>query len=109
MFYNLVETQFSAKIKKLKTDNGGEYVNNEITAFLEMKGIIHNLSPLYIHESNGLPERMNRIIVTMVRSMSLACADVISQALCAEAYSRLYTLRTAYHIVLSNSKNRHTK
>jgi hypothetical protein len=34
-----VETQFSAKIKKLKTDNGGEYVNKEMTAFLEIKAL----------------------------------------------------------------------
>jgi hypothetical protein len=27
MIYNLVEIQYSAKIKKLKTDNRGEYVN----------------------------------------------------------------------------------
>jgi transposase InsO family protein len=92
MFYNLVETQFSTKIKKLKSDNGGEYVNNKITAFLEMKGIIHNLSPPYTHESNGLPERMNGTIVTMVRSMTLDYADVIPQALWAEACS------TAIHI-----------
>jgi hypothetical protein len=64
-FYNLVETQFSAKIKKLKTENGGEYVNKEIVAFLEMKGIIHDLSSPYGHESNGLPEHMNGTIVTM--------------------------------------------
>jgi transposase InsO family protein len=76
-----METQFFAKIKKLKTDNGGEYVNKEMTAFLETKGIIHNLSPPYAYESNGLPERMNHTIVTMVRSMTLDYADVIPQAL----------------------------
>jgi transposase InsO family protein len=48
-FYNLVETQYSTKIKKLKTENGGEYVNKEMTAFLEMKCIIHNLSPPYVY------------------------------------------------------------
>jgi hypothetical protein len=32
-FYNLVETEFFAKIKNLKTDNGGEYVNKEMTVF----------------------------------------------------------------------------
>jgi hypothetical protein len=77
----LLEIQFSAKIKKLKTDNGGEYVNKEMTTFLEIKGIIHDLSPPYAYKSNSLPEHMNRIIVTMVRLMTLDCADVIPQAL----------------------------
>jgi transposase InsO family protein len=80
-FYNLVETQISAKIKKLKTDNGDEYVNKEMTTFLEMKGIIHNLSPSYAYESNGLSEHMNHSIVIIVQSITLACADLILQAL----------------------------
>jgi hypothetical protein len=66
MFYNLVEIQFSAKIKKMKTDNRGEYINKVMTAFLKTKGIIHNLSPPYAHESNGLPEHINCTIVTMI-------------------------------------------
>jgi hypothetical protein len=61
-----VEPQFSAKIKKLKTDNRGEYVNKQMTVFLEIKGIIYDLSPPYAHENNGLPQHMNRTIVTMV-------------------------------------------
>jgi hypothetical protein len=61
-----VETQFSAKIKKLKTDDEGEYVNKEMTTFLETKDIIYNLSPLYAYKSNGLSEHMNRTIVTIV-------------------------------------------
>jgi hypothetical protein len=35
MFYYSVETQFYAKIKKLKTDNEGEYINKAINVFLE--------------------------------------------------------------------------
>jgi hypothetical protein len=80
-----------------------------MTAFLETKGIIDYLSLPYVHESNSLPEHMNYTIVTMVRSMTLDCADVISQAVWAEAYSQLYILRTAYYLVSSNLKNYYTK
>jgi hypothetical protein len=80
-----VETQFSTKIKKLKTNHGGEYLNKEMTAFLETKRIIYYLSPPYAYESNGLPERMNCTIVSMVRSMTFDSADVIPPALWAEA------------------------
>jgi hypothetical protein len=90
--YNLVETQFSAKIKKLKSDNRDKYVNTEMTTFLKKKGIIHDLSPPYTHESNGLPKQMNHTIVTIVRSMTLDYADVILPALWAVACS------TAIHI-----------
>jgi hypothetical protein len=82
-----VEIQFSVKIKKSKTDNGGEYVNKEMIAFLEIKGIIYDLSLPYVDESNGLCEGMNCTIVTIVRSMTLDCADVILSVLWAEACS----------------------
>jgi hypothetical protein len=63
-----------------------------MTAFLEMKGIIHDLSPPYAHESNGLSDCINRTIEMIVQSMTLDCTDVIPQALWAKAYS------TAIHI-----------
>jgi hypothetical protein len=87
MFYNLVEIQFSAKIKNLKTDNGGEFVNKEMTTFLEIMAIIHDLSQPYAYKSNSLPDCMNHTIVTMVQSITLDCNNVISQVLWAEVYS----------------------
>jgi hypothetical protein len=86
-FYNLKKRQFSAKIKKLKTDKGGEYVNIVMTTFLEISWIIHDLSPRYIHESNCLPELMNCTTVMMVISMMLNCTNMISQALWTELCS----------------------
>jgi hypothetical protein len=71
----------------LKSNKRGEYVNREMTAFLETKGIIHDLSPPYAYENSSLPECMNHIIVMMVQSMTLDCADVIPQGLWAEACS----------------------
>jgi hypothetical protein len=85
--HNLLEIQFSAKIKKLNTDNGGEYLKKVMTAILKTKGIIHDLSLPYTHKSNSKPEGITQTIVTMVRSMMLDCANMISQALWAEAYS----------------------
>jgi transposase InsO family protein len=56
-------------ILRFRTDNGGEYVNKELEGFFQSKGIIHELTPAYSHESNGVAERYNRTIVTMVRGM----------------------------------------
>jgi hypothetical protein len=84
--------QCSAKNKKLNPDNGGKYVNKEMTTFSEIKIIIQDLSPPYAHKSNSLPEHMNPTIVTMVRSMTFDDANMIPPALWAEGYS------TAVHI-----------
>jgi hypothetical protein len=76
----LVEIYFYAKIKKLKTDNGDEYITQVMTAALETKEIIHDISLPYADESKGLPEHINRNLVTMVRSMTSDYANVIPQA-----------------------------
>jgi hypothetical protein len=91
----LVEIQFPTTIKKLKTDNGDEYVKKEMTAFLETKGIIHDLSRTFPNESNDLSELMNRTIVMMVRSMTFDSTDVISRALWAKAYSTAINIKNS--------------
>ena len=39
-FLALIETPFSASIKVLRSDSGGEYMSNEFQDFLQSKGII---------------------------------------------------------------------
>ena len=59
-FVNLVENKFNKKIKKLRCDNGKEYLNKEIYDFIRDKGIELSPCPPYVHELNGVAERYNR-------------------------------------------------
>ena len=43
-------------ILRFRTDGGGEYVNKELREFFLSEGIIHEISPTYSHESNGISE-----------------------------------------------------
>src|SRR5215218_239824 len=61
------ERQTERKLKVLRTDNAREYI--AIDVFLDHEGAVHERSPAYSHESNGLPERLNRTLGTMVRGM----------------------------------------
>ena len=61
------ERETGCKLKCLKSDNGGEYIAAD--PFLDTEGIKHEYSPAYSHESNGLAERFNRTLITMVRGM----------------------------------------
>jgi transposase InsO family protein len=67
-FIKYVETQFGKTIKGIKTDQGGEYISNELTDFLTSKGIEHYFSPAYLHESNGTAERYNQTLCTIART-----------------------------------------
>lgn len=68
-FKALHERQLGKFIKILRSDNGSEYVTNELDEFLRCNGIIHQTSNPYTPEQNGLAERMNRTLVEKARSM----------------------------------------
>ena len=58
-YKNEVENQLSKKIKRLRSDRGGEYESNPFNTFCEEHGIIHESTPLYSPKFNGVVERKN--------------------------------------------------
>ncbi|KAI1006263.1 hypothetical protein K3495_g1957 [Podosphaera aphanis] len=66
-----LETQYRCKTKAFRSDNRGEYVNNDLRKFFAQKGIVHDLTPPYSPESNGVAERLNRSIDEAIPSMLL--------------------------------------
>ena len=64
-----VENQLDWKIKRLRSDRGGEYDTNSLTAFCEKNGIIHETSAPYMPQQNGVAERKNRILKNMINTM----------------------------------------
>lgn len=68
----LAEKQCGHFIKVLQTDNGTEFVNNDMKALLEENGIHHRRSIAYTPEQNGCIERQNHTIMESARSMIYA-------------------------------------
>ena len=64
-----VENQLERKIKRLRSDRGGEYFPKIFDEFCEEHGIIHERTPPYSPESNGIAERKNRTLTDLVNSM----------------------------------------
>ena len=64
-----VEKSSGHKVKKLRTDNGGEYVSTEFKNFLKKEGIEHQYTIPKTPEQNGVSERFNRTLIEKVRSM----------------------------------------
>ena len=71
IFYAYVQTQFSTKIKILRSDNGGEYTSHLFQDFLQNHGIIHQRSCPSTPQQNGVAERKNRHLLDMVRTLLL--------------------------------------
>lgn len=57
------------KVKHLRSDCGGEYINKEFAAYLESQSIHHEPTPAHTPQFNGVAERFNRTMLGMVRAM----------------------------------------
>ncbi|CAI7801035.1 unnamed protein product [Closterium sp. NIES-54] len=57
------------RIKVIRTDGGGEFVNNELTKWMKSKGIKHDVTTPYTPQQNGAAERLNRTFVEAIRSL----------------------------------------
>ncbi|GBO45054.1 Retrovirus-related Pol polyprotein from transposon TNT 1-94 [Araneus ventricosus] len=61
------ENVHDKRIKRLRTDNGLEFLNKEMTAYLKKFGIMHEKTIPYNAESNGKAERAIRVTVERAR------------------------------------------
>lgn len=68
-FKNGVENELDRKIKKLRTDNGKEYINKNFDSYLKKHGIMHQTTNPYTPEQNGVSERMNRTLIERSKCM----------------------------------------
>ena len=68
-YKNEMENQLSKKIKRLKTNRGVEYESNPFNSLCKDHGIIHETTPPYSPESNGIAERKNRTLKEMMNAM----------------------------------------
>ena len=64
-----VENQLEKKIKRVWSGRGGEYFSNEFDLFCAEHGIIHERTPPYSPQSNGVAERKNRTLTDLVNTM----------------------------------------
>ncbi|CAI7910007.1 unnamed protein product [Closterium sp. NIES-54] len=55
--------------RKKGTDRGGEFLGEDLTAWLKKEGIIRELTTSYTPQSNGIAERANRTVLEMARAL----------------------------------------
>lgn len=68
-FKLMVENQTNLKIKKFRSDNGGEFCSRNFDNFLKKCGIIHQKTNAYTPEQNGSSERLNRSVVEKAKCL----------------------------------------
>ena len=83
----MVKTETGLKVKFLRSDNGGEYIDGGFSEYCAAQGIRIEKTIPEIPQQNGVAERMNRTLNECARSMRLHAglpktfwADAVSTA-----------------------------
>lgn len=69
VYKSYFERQNGVSLKRLHTDNGTEYINEEFQYYMEQQGVEHTTTAPYTPQSNGVAERYNLTLLNSVRSM----------------------------------------
>ncbi|KAJ8481821.1 hypothetical protein ONZ51_g5747 [Trametes cubensis] len=68
----LIENKFGRKIKKIRCDNGGEFLSKEFKAYLRESGIELETTAPESSAQNGVAERLHRTLLDRARAMRIA-------------------------------------
>ena len=116
-FHQLVITQFQSTIQNLRTDNGTEFLSNNMSQYLSSHGIVHQTSYVGTPQQNGISKRKNRDLLEKTRALMLhmnTLKNFWSQAILIATYlinrlpSRVLEFKSPYetlkgrHITLSH-------
>ncbi|KAG6696818.1 hypothetical protein I3842_09G168100 [Carya illinoinensis] len=113
-FNTMIQTQFQAKIKILKTDNAKEYFNSILNDYLLSHGIVHQSSCVNTPQQNGIAERKNRHLLDVARSLMFSThvpKFFWGEAILTAAYlinrmpSRILNFQTPCQILLESFPN----
>ncbi|KAJ9561525.1 hypothetical protein OSB04_006685 [Centaurea solstitialis] len=107
-FIKRIQVLLQLPVRKIRSDNGTEFKNATLDAYLTSVGISHNFSGAYTPQQNGVVERRNRTLVEAARTMLAYsglpltfCAEAVSTA-CFTQNRTIITKRfkkTPYHII----------
>jgi len=85
--YHMVQTQFESPIKRLCYDNGGDYINQNISKFLKENGV-HELNCLDTPQQNGVTKRKNHHLLEVTRALlsNQMFLDLLGEAILTTIY-----------------------
>nr|AAP53706.1 retrotransposon protein, putative, unclassified [Oryza sativa Japonica Group] len=64
-----LELEFPGSLKRIRSDNGGEFKNASFEQFCNERGLEHEFSSPRVPQQNSVVERKNRVLVEMARTM----------------------------------------
>ncbi|GJX85373.1 retrovirus-related pol polyprotein from transposon TNT 1-94 [Tanacetum coccineum] len=68
-FLKMIQVRLKVTVKRIRTDNGTEFVNQTLREYYEKVGISHETSVARSPQQNGVVERRNRTLIKATRTM----------------------------------------
>ncbi|GJU11950.1 retrovirus-related pol polyprotein from transposon TNT 1-94 [Tanacetum coccineum] len=68
-FLKMIQLRLKAPVRRIRTDNGTEFVNQTLREYYEKVGISHETSVARSPQENGVVERRNRTLIEAARTM----------------------------------------
>ncbi|GKC75404.1 retrovirus-related pol polyprotein from transposon TNT 1-94 [Tanacetum coccineum] len=107
-FLKQIQVGLNKTIRYIRTDNGTEFVNKDLTAYYERVSIFHQKTVPRTPQQNGVVERQNRTLVEAARTMLIFSkapmflwAEAVATACYTQNRSLIHTLhnKTPYELV----------
>ncbi|GJU12072.1 retrovirus-related pol polyprotein from transposon TNT 1-94 [Tanacetum coccineum] len=107
-FLKQIQVGLNKTIRYIRTDNGTEFVNKDLTAYYEHVGIFHQKAVPRTPQQNDVVERQNRTLVEAARTMLIFSkapmflwAEAVATACYTQNRSLIHTLhnKTPYELV----------
>ncbi|GKC02514.1 retrovirus-related pol polyprotein from transposon TNT 1-94, partial [Tanacetum coccineum] len=68
-FLKMIQVRLKETVRRIRTDNGTEFVNQTLREYYEKVGISHETSVAHSPQQNGVVERRNRTLIEAARTM----------------------------------------
>ncbi|GKC56421.1 retrovirus-related pol polyprotein from transposon TNT 1-94 [Tanacetum coccineum] len=68
-FLKMIQVRLKVTVRRIRTDNGTEFVNQTLREYYEKIGISHETSVARSPQQNGVVERRNRTLIKVARTM----------------------------------------
>ncbi|GJW71656.1 retrovirus-related pol polyprotein from transposon TNT 1-94 [Tanacetum coccineum] len=68
-FLKMIQVRLKVPVRRIRTDNGTEFVNQTLREYYEKVGISHETSVARSPQQNGVVERRNRTLIEVARTM----------------------------------------
>ncbi|GJS09973.1 retrovirus-related pol polyprotein from transposon TNT 1-94 [Tanacetum coccineum] len=99
-FLKMIQVRLKVPVRRIRTDNGTEFVNQTLREYYEKVGISHETSVARSPQQNGVVERHNRTLIEAARTMLIyakALLFIWAEAVATACYTQNRSIVRLHH------------